>query len=102
MPNPILTNPHYVQLVTRRRRVSVALSLVMLASYVGFILLIAFRPGVLGAPILAGSPLTWGIPIGLGLILLAMALTGIYVHLSNTVFDSQTEQARNALRSAKR
>ena len=101
MPNPILTNPHFVQLVSHRRRVSVALSLVMLASYFAFILLIAFKPALLGVPIAAGSPITWGIPVGLGLILLAMALTGIYVHLSNTVFDALTEEARDALRRSK-
>lgn len=101
MPNPILTNLHFVQLVSRRRRVSVALSLVMLASYFAFILLIAFKPALLGVPIAEGSPITWGIPVGLGLILLAMALTGIYVRLSNTVFDALTEEARAALRRSK-
>jgi uncharacterized membrane protein (DUF485 family) len=93
----ILSNPHYQQLVKTRRRLSVVLSLVMLASYVSFILLIAFKPTLLGTPIAAGSPITIGIPLGLGLILLAMVLTGVYVHLSNTVFDALTEQARKAL-----
>jgi uncharacterized membrane protein (DUF485 family) len=100
MPNPVLTNPHYVQLVTHRRKVSVALSLVMLVSYFTFILIIAFDPSLLGTPIAQGSPITVGIPIGLGLIVLAMALTGIYVHLSNNVFDPLTEDARKALREA--
>lgn len=97
MPNPVLTNPHYVQLVNHRRKVSVALSLVMLVSYLAFILLIAFDPALLGVPIAAGSPITIGIPIGLGLILLAMGLTGLYVRLSNNVFDPLTEEARKAL-----
>lgn len=100
MPNPVLTNPHYVQLVAHRRKVSVALSLVMLVSYLAFILLIAFDPALLGTPIAAGSPITVGIPVGLGLIVLAMVLTGIYVRLSNNVFDPLTEQAREALRKA--
>lgn len=102
MPNPILTNPHYVELVERRRKVSVALSLVMLVSYFAFILLIAFKPAVLAVPVAAGSPITWGIPIGVGLIVLAMVLTGLYVRISNNVFDPLTEEARKALKSEKR
>lgn len=101
MPNPILTNPHFVQLVAHRRKVSVTLSLVMLASYLAFILLIAFDPSLLGTPVSAGSPVTVGILAGLGLIFLAMGLTALYVRLSNTVFDPLTEEARAALRRAK-
>lgn len=98
LPVPQITNnPHYKELVYRRRRLSLLLSLVMLAAYVGFILLIAFKPALLGTPIAAGSPITIGIPIGLGLILLAFGLTGIYVRLSNTVFDHLTETARRAV-----
>lgn len=96
---PIHSNPHYVELVTKRRKLSLVLSLVMFISYVSFILLIAFKPHVLGTPIAAGSPITIGIPVGLGLILLAMAITGIYVRLSNTVFDQLTEAARKSLKS---
>lgn len=100
MPTPtdsILNNPQYLHLVKTRRRLSLILSLVMLVSYLSFILLIAFKPAVLGTPIAAGSPITLGIPMGLGLILLAFAITGIYVRLSNTLFDPLTEAARKAV-----
>lgn len=95
LPN-LASNPHYQQLVHRRRRLSLLLSLVMLVTYVGFILLIAFKPGLLGTPIAEGSPITFGIPLGIGLILLAMVITGIYVHVSNTEFDALTGAARKA------
>ena len=68
----------------------------MLVAYVGFILLIAFKPALLGTPIAAGSPITLGIPLGLGLILLAMVITGIYVRVSNKVFDPLTKAARKS------
>jgi uncharacterized membrane protein (DUF485 family) len=99
--NPITLSPDYSKLVYLRRRLSLVLSAVMLAAYVGFILLIAFKPAVLGTPIAAGSPITLGIPMGVGLILLAFGLTGIYVHLSNTVFDQLTEAARKAAKAGK-
>ncbi len=94
-PSPGLkNNPHYAELVHRRRHLSILLSLVMLVTYVGFILLIAFKPSLLGTPIAEGSPITLGIPLGLGLIILAMAITGIYVRVSNKVFDPLTDAAR--------
>ena len=98
-PNPLAHVPEYEELVTKRRRLSIQLSLVMLVSYVAFILLIAFKPTLLGAPIAAGSSITLGIPLGIGLILLALVITGIYVHVSNTVFDPLTDKARKALKS---
>lgn len=97
-PSSVHTHPAYLQLVRRRRKLSLQLSAVMLVAYVGFILLIAFNPALLGTPIATGSPITLGIPLGLGLIILAMVITGIYVHLSNTVFDPLTEEARKALK----
>lgn len=96
LPAPLAHNPHYAELVHRRRRLSVLLSLVMLVAYVGFILLIAFKPALLGTPIAAGNPITLGIPLGLGLIILAMVITGIYVRVSNKVFDPLTEAARKS------
>lgn len=101
LPAPAITrNPQYMRLVHVRRRLSFVLSLIMLVAYVSFILLIAFKPAVLGTPIAEGSPITLGIPMGLGLILLAFVITGIYVRLSNTLFDPLTDQAREAVRKA--
>ncbi|RYG59664.1 MAG: DUF485 domain-containing protein [Alphaproteobacteria bacterium] len=96
LPPNLADNHAYHELVRRRQKLSILLSLIMLVSYVGFILLIAFKPTLLGTPIAEGSPITLGIPIGLGLILLAMGITGIYVRVSNKVFDALTDAARES------
>ena len=88
---PVTEIPEYQRLVRLRRQWGFGLSSVMLAAYLAFILLIAFKPTLLGMPIAAGSVISLGIPMGLGLIVLAVALTGIYVYLSNTIFDPLTE-----------
>lgn len=95
----ILNDPAYQRLVATRKRLSVLLSGVMLVAYVAFILAIAFKPAALGTPIAVGSPITVGLPIGIGLILLAFGLTGVYVRLSNTLFDKLTDDVRRNLKS---
>ena len=42
---------------------------------------------MLGAKISPGSSITWGIPLGVGLIVSAFILTGIYVRRANGEFD---------------
>ncbi|HEY1028796.1 MAG TPA: DUF485 domain-containing protein [Pseudomonas sp.] len=84
----IQANPHFKDLVARRDRFAWTLSAIMLGLYVAFILMIAFEPHVLGTRISPESPITWGIPMGVGLILSAFVLTGVYVFRANGEFDA--------------
>jgi uncharacterized membrane protein (DUF485 family) len=81
-------DPRYRRLVRRRSRLGWTLGAVMLAAYLGFILLVAFAKPLL-ATSLAGGATTLGIPIGLSVILLAVVLTGVYVHRANRDFDGE-------------
>lgn len=83
----IEAHPRYHELVRRRSRFAWTLAAVMLAAYVGFLLLVAFDKPFLAQPIGDGVT-SLGIPIGIGLILLAIALTGLYVRRANREFDS--------------
>ena len=47
---------------------------------------------VLGTRISADSPMTLGIPLGVGLILSAFVLTGIYVKRANGEFDRMNQE----------
>jgi uncharacterized membrane protein (DUF485 family) len=77
---------NYQELVRRRSSLGWMLSLIMLVIYFGFILLVAYAPKFLGTPIGTGVT-TIGIPIGLAVIVLAFALTGIYVAKANSSYD---------------
>lgn len=90
----ILGDIRFHQFVRARRRFSWTLAATMLAAYFAFILLIAFAPGVLGTPIVAGHPTTWGIPVGLGMLAFTFALVAIYVHRANTVHDAMLDTIR--------
>jgi uncharacterized membrane protein (DUF485 family) len=83
----IRRNPKFAELVQRRNKLARTLTIVMLAIYFGFILLVAFAPGLLGTPIAAGAVTTIGIPLGILVIVSAFVLTGIYVGRANSSFD---------------
>lgn len=79
-------SPSYQQLLRERARFSWVLTLTMLVIFFGYILLIAFAPGLLARPIGNGTT-TVGIPIGIGVIVCGILLTGVYVHRANSRFD---------------
>lgn len=83
----IESSAHFRELIEKRQRFAIILSLIMLVIYVGFILLIAFAPGWLGTPLHAGTSVTRGIPIGIGVIIISFVLTGVYVWRANSEFD---------------
>ncbi|WP_373387747.1 DUF485 domain-containing protein [Pseudomonas alcaligenes] len=85
-------NPRFQELVAKRDRFAWTLSAIMLGLYVAFILLIAFEPQLLGTRISPEGTTTWGIPLGIGLILSAFVLTGIYVKRANGEFDSLNQE----------
>ena len=83
----IKADPDYHQLVKVRSNFGWKLTWSMLAVYYGFILLIAFNKELLSAKTGAGV-MTWGIPIGLFVIVFTVLITGIYVRRANSQFDS--------------
>ncbi len=86
-------DPRYQRLVRQRSVFGWTLTGLMLVVYFGFILLVAFAKPFMGSS-LAGGATSVGIPLGLGVILFAIALTGIYVHRANSVFDIEMKRLR--------
>ena len=83
----VRNNPKYHELVSKRSRFGWTLAVIMLIIYYGFILTIAFAPSFLATPVAPGKVMSIGIPIGVGVILSAFVLTGIYVFRANSEFD---------------
>jgi uncharacterized membrane protein (DUF485 family) len=90
----IKSNPKYHELVTKRASFAWILTIVMLVIYYGFILLIAYNKPFLAASLWEGSVTTVGVPIGIAVILSAFALTGVYIHRANAVFDKLTREIK--------
>lgn len=85
----IVRNPHFQELVRERTRFGWILSGIMLFVYLGFILLVAFDKPLMAMKISETTSL--GIALGLGVIVFAFVLTGIYVFRANGRFDRLTD-----------
>jgi uncharacterized membrane protein (DUF485 family) len=89
----IESNPKYQELVAKRTRYGWTLTALMMIVYYGYILLIAFDKELLARRI-GNSVITWGIPIGLFVILFTVVITGLYVRRANREFDDLTAEIR--------
>lgn len=95
----IRRHPEFNELVRRRNKFAWTLAIVMLGIYYGFILVIAFAPGILAIPLASGAVTTVGIPVGILIILSAFVLTGIYVRRANSEFDEINRRILEGTRS---
>lgn len=87
----IEANPKYHELRRKRNAFGWTLTLLMLVVYFGYIALIAFNKPFLAQPIGNGVT-TLGIPIGLGVIVFTIVITGFYVRRANSEFDRLTAE----------
>lgn len=94
MVDRIKNDPDFLHLVKTRSSFAWTLTIVMLVIYFGFVLVIAFDPSLLGTPLSEGSVTTVGIPVGVGVIISAFILTGIYVRRANSEFDELTARIK--------
>jgi uncharacterized membrane protein (DUF485 family) len=86
----IRSNPKFQAFVSKRNSYAIVMSILMVISYYGYILLIAFDKSFLAQKLGAGV-MSIGIPMGLGVILITIVLTWIYVRRANTEFDTEAE-----------
>ena len=98
MADPVVgkieANPKYVELRSKRNRIGWLLTVFMMVVYYGYIALIAFDKEFLARPIGNGVT-TIGIPMGIGVIVFTIIITGIYVRRANSEFDRLTAEIMN-------
>lgn len=92
----IRNNPAFAQLVASRSRFSWTLAIIMLAIYYLFILVVALDKSLLGMDV--GGGITLAFPVGLGVILSAIVLTGLYVIRANGAYDELTRKIVQGIR----
>ncbi len=92
----IAAHPKYKELKSKRSSFGWILTWLMMFVYYGFIGLIAFDKAFLAQKLGAGV-ITLGIPIGFGVIVFTVLITGIYVRRANSEFDDLTEEIKKAV-----
>jgi len=85
----IQANPKYQELRRKRNGFGWALTLAMMVVYYGYIALIAFNKPFLSQPMGSGVT-TIGVPIGMGVIVFTIIITGLYVRRANSEYDALT------------
>lgn len=89
----IQNHPLYQEIISSRRVLVWPLSLVILISYLSFILALAFFPDFLAQPIGSGVA-SIGMVFGFALILLTFLLTGIYSYIANKKIEPMLQALR--------
>lgn len=93
----IVRSEKYQKLVTTRARYSWIMTSLVLIVYFGYIYLVAYHKDFL-ATHFGDSMLTYSIPIGIGVILFTIIITGIYVRRANSEFDRLTDEIKAELK----
>jgi len=87
----IEANPKYHELRRKRSTFGWSMTALMMVVYYGYIALIAFDKPFLAQRIGDGVT-SLGIPIGLGVIIFTIVITGIYVRRANNEYDRLTAE----------
>lgn len=84
----VRSDPNYIELEQKRSGFGWTLAIVMLLIYFSFIFMVAFFKPILAIKVY--GVITLAFPVGLFVIVSAIAITGIYVSRANTEFDRLT------------
>ena len=88
----IRANPRFAELVGKRTRFAILLSIIVLVPYYSFMLLVSLQPQLFAGKISDGSVITIGWPIAALIVIGGWLMTGVYVNRANGEFDSITEE----------
>jgi len=88
----IRSNPKFAEMVGKRTRFAILLSLIVLVPYYTYMLLVSLQPQLFAAKIAEGSVITIGWPIAALIVVGGWLLTGVYVSRANGEFDSLNEE----------
>lgn len=91
----MIDSKEFRRLVSRRWKVSLVLLALLFVGYYGYILLVATNKDLVSRKI--GEVTTLAIPLGIGVIVLAWALTAFYVGWANKSYDPEVERLKGEL-----
>lgn len=87
----IAADPRFAELVARRNRFAITLSLIVLGVYISFVAVAALAPALFSRPILPGAHWSLGLIAGFGVQIFAFLMTGVYTRRANGEFDTASQ-----------
>jgi uncharacterized membrane protein (DUF485 family) len=91
----LIQSTAFKKLIKRKWIISICLTLLMLSAYFGFILTIAIDKTFFSQ--LIAEHITLAIPAGIGLIIFAWLMTGVYTLYANNLYDKEVEALKKEL-----
>jgi uncharacterized membrane protein (DUF485 family) len=92
----IIESPDFKKLVSTRWTVSIILLILLFVTYYGYILLVGMNRESLAQKV--GEYTTLGIPVGVGVIIVAFILTAYYIYWANKKYDPEVERLKGQLK----
>ena len=91
----IVQSERFKALMRKRWTVSAILTIILFIIYYGYILIVGYGKGFLGLKV--GVYTNYGIILGVLVIVLSWALTGVYVIWANNVYDKEVDAIKKDL-----
>lgn len=88
----ILSHPEFQKMAKKKSTLGWGFSALVFVIYVSYIGIIGISPESFATPVSEGSVTTWGIYIGLFVIVFSFIVTGLYVRKANGEFDRMTRR----------
>lgn len=97
----VLDNPEFQKMAAQKAALGWGFSAIILIMYLSYIWVIGSNPDALRIPVSAGGITTWGIYVGIFVIVFSFITTGIYVRIANGKFDKMTQDVVKSVRGEK-
>lgn len=88
----VLAHPKFQTMARQKSILGWTFSAIVFAVYVSFILVIGVAPEIFATKIHPEATTTWGIYIGIFVIVFSFVVTAIYVHIANGKFEQMTRE----------
>lgn len=92
----VVESADFKALVSKRWKVSFALLALLFVSYYGYVIMVATAKDFVNQKV--GEVTTLAIPLGLASIVIAWALTAVYVAWANKSYDPEVERLKGQLK----
>ncbi|WP_066077884.1 DUF485 domain-containing protein [Bergeriella denitrificans] len=97
----VLENAEFQKMARQKAMLGWGFSAVVFFMYVAFIWVIGSSPELLKMPVSSDGITTWGIYIGVFVIVFSFVTTGIYVRIANGKFEKMTQEVVNSVKGEK-